>query len=217
MHTHSQTHTYTHEERKTHKYTITQHSLSLSLSIFPLYLTHTHNLVDGNGNQKKECSFFLFSLHRKWKWNKTASFFLDLFADLDQICLWYVYVCESVRRYFFLSYSGGWMCTYANLVLLKKSYSVTWNCQESWCCFLFVVIVVTVLFEIPEANICMYVCIKSNDEEQKKLFMEQKHLHVLYSEYWKDRLHCTVLSSKFLSFFLIYLHTNCCFCYSFKF
>lgn len=34
-----------------------------------------------------------------------------------------------------------------------------------------------------QANICMYVCIKSNDEEQKKLFMGQKHLHVLYTEY----------------------------------
>lgn len=175
-------------------------------------LSHTQSAWWQWQSKKRRVFLYFFC-----KWNEalapSARVLADFGSDLSLVSV-------SACVFSLLRWScclGRWMYTYANLVLFKKSYSVTRNCQESWCrlCF-FVLMLFCLRFQ---ANVCMYVCIKWNDEEQKILFMGQKHLHVPYTEYWTDRLR-TAVSSLFSHLFAHNLFGFCwrsCWLLQFKF
>lgn len=149
--------------------------------------TLTHNLLGGNGNQKNRV--FLYSSANEMK----LQLFFGPFSPIsDQICRCVLFSswCCSVL-------ADGYVHMRISCCSRKviPSHGIVKNREMP---FVFLLMLFCLRFQ---ANICMPVCIKWNDEEQKILFMGQKHLHVLQTEYWKDRLPSF--------FFFIYLHTIC--------
>lgn len=149
--------------------------------------TLTHNLLGGNGNQKKQSVLVLFC-----KWNEAPALLRPVLANFGSDL--------SLRAFFLLMLFclGGWICTYANLVLFKKSYSVTRNCQESWDAVCFFVNVV--LLEIPGQY--LYACLYQMKWRRTE--------DTVYGAETFTRSANRILKRSFAFLFLfIYLHTIC--------